>query len=159
MIPQIMGHWNAEEMVINYKQKILQQIVEENMMQLYTHNWRNSNKLSKVLSLLPYLRTKSFSGPHLQKFLLSPSFMMPGFGVQFSRNLGKMQTSIATTTSFLYQITVATDIRAIVQRFTHNSLSTLKFFSFAFNARQQGIWSQQFQTIHHLPHSISKCLN
>jgi hypothetical protein len=32
-------------------------------------------------SFLPYLRMRSFSGPHLQKFLLSPSFMMSGFGV------------------------------------------------------------------------------
>ena len=51
-----------------------------------------------------------------------------------------MQTSIATTTSFL---------RAIVQRLKHNSLSALKFLSFAFNARQQGISNDTSSTTQH----------
>jgi len=51
-----------------------------------------------------------------------------------------MQTSIATTTSFL---------RAIVQRLKHNLLSALKFLSFAFNARQQGISNDTSSTTLH----------
>ena len=157
-----MGHWNKEVMVINYKTEnpaadrrrehaatVYAQL--EELQQTFKGSFFLAVFESEELQRPTFAEISPFSKFYDVRVwcLVFPPYMQPGGNADFYCN--HHQFSVPNNCCYRHSCNCSALHTQLVEY--------SKILLVAFNACQQGIWSQQFQTIYHLPHSISKCLN